>query len=81
MPAQTKTLPKQKKFYDIKVEALVPCLLTYRVYAEDEQSAITEISKKAPIAVKPNLGLKRIIKATVYNAGSSLIRFIKAFRV
>ena len=70
----------QKKYYDVKLEALVPCTITYRVYADDEHDALTQIGKKAPTNVKPNVNLKRDIKATVYDAGSSIIRFAKTFR-
>lgn len=70
----------QKKFYDIKLDAMVPCTITYRILADDEHDALTQMSKKHPTAVKPNINLKRDIKATVYDAGSSIIRFAKTFR-
>lgn len=76
---KSKPLP-QKKYYDIRLEALVPCTLTYRVFAYDEHSALEEIARKTPANVKPNVSLKRDIKATVYDAGTSIIRFAKSFR-
>lgn len=71
--------PKQKNYFDIKVEALCPCIITYRIYADDENDALNQIDKKAPISIKPNISQKRNIKATVYNSGSSLIKLIKNY--
>ena len=62
------------------METLCPCLITYRVYAEDEHDAIIQIKGKQPTNVRPNVALKRDIKATVYDAGSSFIRLVKSFR-
>jgi hypothetical protein len=72
---------KEPKYYDIKLECMVPCLVSYRVLAEDENDAIAQIEKRAPTGIKPNISKKRNIKATVYDAGSSIIRFAKSFRV
>lgn len=72
---------KQKKHYDVRVESLVPSTITYRVWADDEQDALNQIKRQAPINVKPHLNQKKDIKASVYDAGSSLLRFMKAFRV
>lgn len=74
-------LKKEKTYFDVKLEALVPCALTYRVYAFDEQEALLLVDKQPPTSIKPNVQQKRKIKATVYNAGSSMIRFIKNFKV
>jgi hypothetical protein len=72
--------PKQKKYYDIRLDALVPCTITYRVYADDEHDALNELKKKAPSSVKPNISQKRDIKAMIYDAGSSILRLTKTFR-
>jgi hypothetical protein len=71
--------PKAKSYYDIKVECLVPTILIYRVYADDEQEALQLITKKPPIQMKPNLLLKKLIKATVYMAGSSTMKLVKNY--
>lgn len=73
--------PKQKKYYTVNVECITPCIITYRIYAEDENDAINQVNKAHPINIKPNINLKKLIKATVYDSGSSLIRLIKNFRV
>jgi hypothetical protein len=73
-------LPKQKSYYDIKVEALVPTTLIYKVLAEDERDALNQIANKAPNGMKPNLLMKRVIKATIYIAGTTMIKLVKHFR-
>ena len=80
--AKKKTIiPKAKSYYDVKVECLVPTMLTYRVLADDEQEALELIGKKPPTQMKPNLLLKKIIKATVYIAGSSMVKLVKNYMV
>lgn len=69
------------KYYDIKLECMVPAIITYRVLAENEQEALTQIDKRTPTGVRPDISRKRNIKATVYDAGSSIIRFAKSFRM
>ena len=71
---------QQKQFYDVKIEALVPTTLTYRVFALDENDALKQIQKQAPNNYKPNFLLKRMLKAIVYIAGSSNIKLTKYFR-
>lgn len=71
--------PKQKQYFDIKVECIAPILLTYRVYAFDEKDALEQTAKIAPTNAKPNLSLKKILKAMVYKAGSSIVLFTKFF--
>jgi hypothetical protein len=70
---------KQKTYFDVKVEALCPCIITYRIYAEDEHDALDQIDKKAPTSIRPNIYKKRNIKAVVYNSGSSLIKLIRNY--
>jgi hypothetical protein len=75
-----KEQPKQKKYYDVKVEALTTTHITYRVLADDENDALEQIKKKAPTSVRPIISLRNIIKASVYESGSSIIRLIKNYR-
>lgn len=75
------TKPKQKKLYDIKLECNMPCTLTYRILADDENDAILQIRKHSPNNIKHNINLKRDIKATVYEAGYLMIKLIKNFRL
>jgi hypothetical protein len=71
---------KQKSYYDVKIEALVPCILTYRILAEDESAALDAAIKTPPNHIKPNGRARSFIKATVYNAGSMVIKLTKAFK-
>jgi hypothetical protein len=80
--AQTKKQPviKQKSYFDVKIEALVPCLLTYRILADDENSALDIALKTPPNSIKPNGRARSFIKATVYNAGSLMIKLTRALK-
>jgi transposase len=78
--------PKIKSYYDVKVECLIPTTMIYRVFADDEREAMELFNKmskeyKAPTQVKPNYSLKKIIKATVYASGSSVIKLVKNYMV
>lgn len=66
-----------KKYYDVKVEANIPCLLEYRVFAESPEKAVELAMKSNPIRLKHFIARKKNIKSTVYDMGTSIIRFIK----
>lgn len=72
-----KQQPVIKKYFDVRVECTLPATLTYRVLAEDAQQAIEMIKNMQPTAVRHRLIGRREIKIMVYDAGSSMIRFIK----
>jgi hypothetical protein len=72
---------KQKQYFDVKVEATIPAILTYRIFAYDAQEALEQIKRSNPTNVKPILTMKRLIKATVYKASSSLMLLTKNFRL
>ncbi len=68
---------KQKLYYDVKVECMLPATLTYRVLAEDAQQAAELIKGMSPTGVKHRLIGKKDIKLTVYEAGTSMIKWMK----
>ena len=68
---------KQKLYYDVKVECMLPATLIYRVLAEDAEQAAELIKGMSPIGVKHRLIGKKDIKLTVYEAGSSMIKWVK----
>jgi hypothetical protein len=70
-------LIKDKHYYDVKIETLLPATLTYRVLAEDAQQASELIKGMSPIGVKHKLIGKKDIKLTVYKAGSSFLEWSK----
>jgi hypothetical protein len=69
--------PKPKFYYDVKVEVMLPAVLTYRVLAEDAQKAADMIRNIQPTSVKHKLIGKKEIKLTVYDAGCTVIKFMK----
>lgn len=68
---------KEKHYYDVKVECMLPATVTYRVLAEDPIQAAELIKGQSPVGVKHRLAGKKDIKLTVYDASSSMIRFVK----
>ena len=70
-------LPKPKYYYEVKVECMLPATLVYKVLAETPQQASEMIKNLSPNSVKHRLIGRKNIKLTVYDAGSSMIRFIK----
>lgn len=72
---------KPKFYYDIKIECLLPSTITYRVYAEDPQQAAEMISKhQSPIGVKYQLTKRRDLKLLVFDAGCSMLRWMKLYK-
>jgi hypothetical protein len=74
-----KETPKQKQYFDVKLEVLLPATLSYRVLALDEEEAIKETAKRAPDNLKPKYAAKKLLKASVSAAGTSFIRLVKNF--
>ena len=69
--------PKPKKYFDVKVECMLPAILTYRILAEDAEEAASLIKGKQPNGVHHKLIGRKEIKLTVYDSGSSMIKFIR----
>lgn len=67
----------EKKYFDVVIEAQVPCIIKYRVYSESAEQAIIDTKKATPKSVKHLLHLKRDTISTVYESGSTIIQFIK----
>lgn len=72
---------KPKVYFDVKVECMLPATLTYRVLAEDAEQAATMIKNLSPNHIKHKLMGRKEIKLSVYDSGTTLIRFIKNFLV
>jgi hypothetical protein len=76
--AQQKSPPiKAKLYYDVKVECMLPATLTFRVLAEDPQQAAELIRGASPTGVRHRLIGRKDIKLSVYDAGSSMLRWMK----
>lgn len=69
--------PKPKFYYDVKVECMLPAVLTYKVLAEDPIQAAELIKEKSPNQVSHKLHGKKDLVLRVYDASSSMMRFMK----
>lgn len=67
----------EKKYYDVKVECMLPATLTFRILAESPEEASIMIKNAHPIGVKHKLHGRKDLKLMVYDAGSNLLKFIK----
>lgn len=70
-------LPPPRFYFDVKVECMLPATLTYRVFAENAQQAAELIKGQTPTQVKHKLIGRKEIKLSVYDAGSSMMKFMK----
>jgi hypothetical protein len=68
---------KPKLYYDVKVESMIPATLTFRVLAEDAEQAAGLIRGMNPINVRHRLIGRRDSKLSVYDAGSTMLRWMK----
>lgn len=73
----------EKTYYDVKIEATLPATIIYRVLAESPEEAFEEIKNNiklhVPSSVKYNINLQKKIKATIYDAGCSVIKYMQRF--
>lgn len=69
--------PKTKQYYDVKVECMLPAVLTYRILAEDPNQALELIKGKSPNSIQHKLPGRKELVAKVYEAGSSMMRHMK----
>jgi len=75
---QEKSPPiKAKLYYDVKVECMLPATLTFRVLAEDPEQAAGLIRGMNPSTIKHRLVGRKDIKLSVYDAGSTMLRWMK----
>jgi Holliday junction resolvase-like predicted endonuclease len=75
--AAEKLKSKPKFYFDVKVETMLPATLTYHVLAEDAQQAAELIKGIQPNSVKHRLIGRKDLKLTVYDAGSTMIKWMK----
>lgn len=76
--AHTKSPPiKAKHYYDVKVECMLPATVTFRILAETPEEAAGLINGAQPISVKHRLLGRKDIKLSVYDAGSTMLRWMK----
>jgi len=76
--AHTKSPPiKEKHYYDVKVECMIPATLTFRVLAEDPQQAAELIKGASPRSVQHRLVGRKDLKLSVYEAGTTMLKWMK----
>lgn len=68
---------KEKFYFDVKLDCMLPATLTYKVLAEDPQQAAELIKNMSPTGVNHKLIGKKDLKLSVYNAGGSFLRWSK----
>lgn len=68
---------KPKFYYDVKIESMIPATLTFRVLAEDAQTAADMAKGMNPTGVNYRLVGRRDKKLSVYDAGSTMLRWMK----
>jgi hypothetical protein len=79
-PNETNKVP-EKRYYDVKVECMLPATLTYRVLAETPEQAADLIKGLQPNGVVHKLIGRKEIALRVYGAGSAMMHFMrKLFR-
>lgn len=74
--ALKKTATKEV-YWDCKIETMVPAILSYRILAKTPEEAATKAKTASPNHVQYKLAHKRDKKLTIYEAGKSIVRFIK----
>jgi hypothetical protein len=75
--AEEKLKIKPRYYFDVKVEAMLPATLTYRILAEDAQQAAELIKSTQPNSVHHRLIGRKELKLTVYDAGSNMIKWMR----
>ena len=66
-----------KKWYDVKIEALIPATLIYRVQSTSPEETAELIKNIKPIHVSYKLNGRRELKLVVCESGSSIIKYFK----
>ena len=76
-------MQKQKKYYVVEVECLIPATVKYRVFVDEGEhaKAIVESEKILPIE-PPKLHLSRLkrLSAKLYDWGTNMLRYTKNYR-
>jgi hypothetical protein len=75
--SQEKNKPIIKKYYEVRIECMLPATLTYRILAETPEQAAEFYKHQQPIAVKHKLAGRKESKISVSEAYSSIIIFIR----
>ena len=72
-----KNEPIIKKYFEVRLECMLPATLTYKVLAENPEKAVDMIKHIQPTSIEYKLIGRKEIKIIVYQAGCTIILFIK----
>jgi hypothetical protein len=72
-----KKTAQQMQQYDVKIETMVPAELTFRVTAKSPEEAVQKAKLAQPRNVQYKMPARKDRKASVYDAGMSIIRLVK----
>lgn len=72
----TKEAAPKQQYYTVKIEAMVPCTLTYKILANNPQDALTKARKTKPHNIMHQLNGRKDLKASVYKFGYSIIELV-----
>lgn len=66
----------QLEYYTVEIEALVPTILKYKVYAESPEKALAKINSSPLLeSPKPKLSQMKRIQARVFKFGTHLLKY------
>lgn len=77
MENKKETKKEEKKYYDVKVEVLVPATFKYRVFASSPEEAYELTKKMKPTNVEFFHSRKRNLKVKIFDFGTSIIRYVR----
>lgn len=67
----------QNKYYDVRVECMVPATITYRILASSPEDALVKTRHSPIYGIQYRIPARKELKATILDAGTSIIRFVK----
>lgn len=69
--------PVVLKYYDVKVEAMVPASMVFRILAASPEEALKMVKGKSPNSISYIIAKRKELKIFIYESGSSIIKFMK----
>lgn len=80
---EEKTQPKLKEYFTVKVEAVAPIILSYKILAESpEEAAIMAVKLQGQQQNSPpviSFGRLGKLKTKVYKSGTTMLQLVKNF--
>jgi hypothetical protein len=77
LPPKKSQEKPMKKYYKVSIETLLPATISFRVLAESPEKAAEMIKNQNPVEVRHKLAGRRDKKITVYDWGTTIIRFFR----